>query len=169
MMKSYRSEKVLIKNSNVSGTGAFSKENIYKGEIVGIRSGHIVYKEEAMLLDKIVGSSLQIDSKRFLCAKTIDEALDILIYLNHSCSPNIGIERQISFIAMRDIKKGEELYLDYATVVAHQYELKCSCGSDCCRKVITGEDWKKEYIQNKYYGYFSTYIQKLISTRNHEK
>jgi len=36
-------------------------------------------------------------------------------YLNHSMSPNVAIDRHYKFYALRNIKKGEELTVDYRT------------------------------------------------------
>jgi len=46
------------------------------------------------------------------------------------------------------------------------YEMECQCGSEACRKLITGADWRKLELQQKYDGYFSWFIQRRIrSTR----
>ena len=36
------------------------------------------------------------------------------MHLNHSCEPNLGLQGQIAFVAMRDIAADEELTFDYA-------------------------------------------------------
>lgn len=36
-------------------------------------------------------------------------------YLNHSRSPNVGIDKRYRFYALRNIKKGKELTVDYRT------------------------------------------------------
>jgi hypothetical protein len=59
-------------------------------------------------------------------------------FFNHSCEPNAGIKGQIFLIAMRDIRKGEEVTFDYAmclheTKEARQYRMKCRCESPNCR------------------------------------
>ncbi|PYJ84527.1 MAG: hypothetical protein DME22_12480 [Verrucomicrobia bacterium] len=36
-------------------------------------------------------------------------------YLNHSKTPNVGCDKDYTFFALRDIKKGEELTADYHT------------------------------------------------------
>lgn len=66
-------------------------------------------------------------------------------YINHSCSPNVGIKVKKgglpSFYALRDIAPGEVLTIDYATFEYRTKvlcETECLCGSDNCRKVIHG-------------------------------
>jgi hypothetical protein len=40
--------------------------------------------------------------------------------------------------------------------------MTCNCGAPGCRKVITGRDWMKPELQQKYRGYFSWYLEKKI-------
>jgi hypothetical protein len=41
--------------------------------------------------------------------------------------------------------------------------MACNCGAACCRKTITGQDWKSKELQAKYRGYFSWYLERRIS------
>ena len=68
----------------------------------------------------------------------------------------------IVFIAMRDIKKDDELTVDYAFIDNEDYSFKCTCGSDNCRKIVTGYDWKIKELQDKYYDYFAQYLKDKI-------
>jgi SET domain-containing protein len=52
----------------------------------------------------------------FLAPVTAAEFESVMMFLNHSCEPNVGVQGQIVFVAMRDIAAGEELTLDYATI-----------------------------------------------------
>jgi hypothetical protein len=42
-------------------------------------------------------------------------------------------------------------------------QMKCECGSEDCRKFISGSDWMDEGLQKKYDGYFQPYLQKKIA------
>jgi len=85
------------------------------------------------------------------------------MHLNHSCEPNLGLQGQIVYVALRDIGVDEELTFDYAMNEDDPNEImKCQCGADSCRNVITGVDWKKPEIQSRYNGYFSWFIQRRI-------
>ncbi len=162
-MKSYTSKKTVVRKSEKQGYGFFAIGDIKKDEIVAIRSGHIVELEEAMRLDKELGDfSLQITKDHFLCPKTKEELDEIALYINHSCDPNIGMDGQVNYVAMRDIKAGEELCLDYAVAMNTEYELKCNCGSEKCRGIITGFDWKKKELQEHYKNYFAHFITKMF-------
>ena len=37
-----------------------------------------------------------------------------MLFINHSCEPNVGFAGDIVLVAMRDISPGEELTTDYA-------------------------------------------------------
>ena len=87
------------------------------------------------------------------------------MHLNHSCEPNLGVQGQIVFAALRDVEKDEELTFDYAMTDDEPYEMECDCRARACRKVITGQDWMKKEIQEKYSGYFSWFIQRRIDAK----
>lgn len=163
LLKTYCSPKTIVKESAKGGKGFFAKEHIKKDEVLAIKNGHIVKTNEAYKLDKEIGDfSLQISDEFYICPKTKEEVDDIVIFINHSCDPNVGMDGQISYVAVRDIHAGEELCLDYAMAVTNDYKLKCNCGSDKCRGWISGDDWKNEELQKRYGKYFSWFIYKKI-------
>src|SRR3989344_1957497 len=159
-LKSFRSPKCEVRNiSKIQGNGLFAKEDIKKGELVFIKAGHIVDHQTHLDLENRLGEyCLQITHDYYLCPTNEEEVRDTAIYINHSCEPNVGPEGQISFYALRDIKAGEELVYDYAMTTDREYKLECKCGSKNCRKVITGDDWKRKDLQKKYSIHFTTYI-----------
>jgi uncharacterized protein len=85
-----------------------------------------------------------------------------MLYTNHSCEPNIAIQGQIIFVAMRDIAPGEELTHDWATTDDLNYVMECTCRSPNCRRIVTGKDWMKPELQEKYKGWFCWFIQRKI-------
>ena len=162
-LKTFCSPKTIVKESPKGGKGFFAREDIMKDEIVAIKNGHIVKTEEAYKLDKEIGDfSLQISDEFYICPKSKEEIHDIVIFINHSCDPNVGMDGQISYVAMRNINAGEELCLDYAMAITNEYTLRCSCGSKKCRGWITGDDWKNKELQKRYDKYFSWFIYKKI-------
>ncbi len=50
----------------------------------------------------------------FGCPKSFNN-MPISWYLNHSSTPNVICDKQYNFYTIREIKKGEELTVDYAT------------------------------------------------------
>jgi hypothetical protein len=85
-----------------------------------------------------------------------------MLYVNHCCDPNVAIQGQIVLVAMRDIRAGEELTIDWATTDDLDFEMSCRCGSPQCRGVITGKDWMKPELQAKYRGWFCWFLQRKI-------
>jgi len=162
-MKSWKSPKTEVRESKTQGEGLFAKENIKKREVIFIKNGHILnWKETQKFAEELGDYYLQIEEDIYLSPITKEEIEDIAIFINHSCNPNVAPDGQITFIALRDIKTGEELCHDYAMTTAHPYRLKCNCGSKNCRKIITGEDWKLKELQEKYGNHFVWFILKKI-------
>jgi hypothetical protein len=85
-----------------------------------------------------------------------------MMFSNRLCDPNIGIQGQIVLVVMRDIQPGEGLTHDWATTDDDTYEMKCNCGAHHCRGVITGQDWRRKDLQEKYRGYMARYLQREI-------
>lgn len=166
--KSYFSSKVKIGPSSIHDTGLLAVEEIKKDDIIGIKDGYIIprtlFNEIGGWHSKIGQSVLQIADDFFLGPRFEDEIPLTMMYVNHSCDPTVGFLGNCVCIAMRDIKPGEELTTDYAVWLADSsYSLKCSCQSPNCRNEIRGTDWQNLELQNKYRGYFSSYIQQKIN------
>jgi hypothetical protein len=107
-------------------------------------------------------ADLQIADDLILAPISEAEFEDVMMFLNHSCEPNVGIQGQIVFVAMRDIAAGEELTLDYATIDHDTEPMPCRCGAAGCRQLITGRDWQKPELQQKYGSYFAWYLLEKI-------
>lgn len=160
--KSYISPKIEIRKSKIHGSGMFAKTSIKKGEIVFIKGGHIVSRNELFFSSEI-NSYLPIDDNYFIGALSKKEEEGIKLFVNHCCEPNCGLRGEITFVAMRDIEAGEELTCDYAMIDNEDYKFECTCGAACCRKIVTGFDWKIEDLQAKYNDYFALYLKEKIS------
>ena len=82
-----------------------------------------------------------------------------------SCAPNAGLAGQLTLVAMRDIRRGEQICYDYAMTDASQYdEFLCQCGAPECRGRITGRDWSLPHLWESYGGHFSPYILRRIAS-----
>ena len=160
---SYRSPKTEVKQSRIHGKGLFAKTAISGGEIVAVKGGHILSRQQWRELEKDLGpAEIQISETLFIAPVSKEQREGSMLYTNHSCDPNIAIQGQIAFVAMRDIAPGEELTHDWATTDDLDYEMKCNCGSPMCRGTITGKDWMKKELQEKYRGWFCWFIQNKI-------
>jgi len=144
------------------GYTVIAKEPIAKGELIVVWSGTLVDSSElASLPANVKRHSLQVEDDHYLVSLTDCEPPD---YVNHSCAPNAGLSGQIGLIAMRDIRAGEEVTYDYAMSDGSPYdEFDCCCGAEQCRGRVTGEDWKRSELWQRYQGYFSPYLQRRIN------
>lgn len=85
----------------------------------------------------------------YRCRHTRQLARGIHVYdprfcglLRHSCDPNVFLDMSELWLwALKDIKKGEQLTMDYAATEDKLLrQFACRCGSSDCRGWITGYD-----------------------------
>lgn len=164
---SYRSPKTEVRESKIHGRGLFAIADIAKDEVVAVKGGHIISREQ---LRKDVGPGLgaveiQIDDDLFIAPVVKEEREGSMLYSNHSCDPNLGMRGEITFVAMRDIRAGEELTHDWATTDDDDYSVQCKCGAPNCRGTLTGKDWQRPELQARHAGYFSAYLAEKIANK----
>ncbi len=160
---SYRSPKTQVRHSGTHGRGLFAIKDIDKGEIVSVRGGHILTDQMQRRIRKPKNYwGYPIADGLVLAPLTNRETDRVMMFLNHSCEPNVGILGQIIFVAMRPIRAGEELTIDYAMFGGYEQPMRCNCQSATCRGVISNTDWKRKDLQRKYGNYFSSYILRKI-------
>ncbi len=167
-LASYRSPKTVVRPSSIVGRGLFAQTAMAKGEIVCVKGGHLLPKAEFARYKSVANEAeLQIADDLFLAPVTEAEFEGVMMFLNHSCEPNVGIQGQIVFVAIRDVAPGEELTLDYATIDHDTEPMVCRCGTAACRRLITGRDWQKPELQQKYGSYFAWYLlEKIRAAQN---
>jgi SET domain-containing protein len=162
---SYRSPKTEVRESKIHGHGLFATADIAKDEIVAVKGGHIISREQ--LREKVTPRlgpvEIQIDDDLFIAPVTQGEREGSMLYTNHSCDANLGMRGEITFVAMRDIRAGEELTHDWAMTDDDDYSVECQCGAPICRKTLTGKDWRRSELQARYAGYFSAYLARKMS------
>lgn len=152
-------------SSNIHGKGFFATDFIKKDEVVAIKKGINMTREE-MAQSKLGGGvGLQIADNLYISPSNIEDFNRSMIYINYSCDPNLGMKSNDTVVAFRDINPGEELVLDYAMFVNDDSSFECDCKTKECRKTVTGKDWAKQELQEKYKGYFTDYIQSKIENK----
>ncbi len=161
---SYRSPKTEVRESPIHGRGLFAVAPIARDEIVAIKGGHIITRALLDQLQPQLGAAeIQIADDLFICPVTAEEREGSMIFSNHSCDPNLGLRGEITFVARREIAAGEELTHDWAMTDSSGEAIACSCGAANCRGRVTGRDWEKPELQERYAGYFSAYLAAKIS------
>ncbi len=154
-----------VRESLLQGLGVFTTVPIAAGTTVIVWGGTVMtqadFERGAGLRHSNVGLA-----EGIVLAQSVEDGLGMDDYMNHSCDPNLWLDDEVTLVARRNIKVGEELTIDYAVEVGDQtYVMKiaCSCGSLSCRGKITGLDWQFPSIQSRYAGHFSPFIGQRIS------
>lgn len=162
-LEGYLTPKAEVREIPGKGKGIVAIDYIKKGEIVSITGGVIIPASEWESFRDTYGDYAYFIEENFLIAPLDPKNPSDEWRMNHCCEPNCGMKGQIVIVALRDISVGEELLYDYAmTEVDPEYKFNVVCHHSTCRKVITGSDWKKKELQQKYKGFFSLFIQEKI-------
>ena len=161
----YLSPKTDKCESAVHGIGLFAHESIARGELVAVKGGYIMTRAQWADLEPVVGlaAEVQIAADLVIAPRTTAEYEGAMMYLNHACEPNVGVEGQIVFVTLRDVAAGEELVIDYAMMDDHEETMACHCEKHGCRGIVTGKDWQRSDLQRRYHGYFSSYLARQIN------
>jgi len=119
---------VIVKDSEISGRGVFANRGFKKGELVIKYNPIKISKEEFEKMNEKEKESVFPSKEGYM--KHTSPA----IFTNHSCDCNT-LPSKIGDIAIRDIKKGEEITTDYSKD-SKGINMKCNCGSKNCRGII---------------------------------
>lgn len=143
-------KKVVVTKSKIHGSGVVSIVDIKKGELITFIKGP-VKKKINKTIDDVFDNPDWVGRSKF----TWIDPMPPCKYLNHSCEPNAGVKGQRSLRALRDIKAGEEITIDYSTIEADtRWQMKCGCKSKKCRKVIRSI----QFLQSKYFKDYLPYV-----------
>lgn len=134
-----------------NGYGIFTKKDFSKDEEIFEIQGKLITLGE----DEVVDEKIRDNAFRFSREKYISPQGEIGDFLNHSCNPNSGIiktENKLFLIAVKNIKSGEEITMDYSTITANDdiWEMNCRCGENNCRSVIKNFETLSEELKEKY-------------------
>ena len=158
--------RIEFKKSRISGAGMFTREPIKKGEAVCIVGGTVMTDDEFAAFQAIHRNynSIQIDDHRHLVEDPeVTRSLDGS--MNHSCDSSTWMADEATLVARRDIAAGEEATVDYALFTTQSnwmLDTRCHCGSPHCRRIVTGDDWRREDVQERYRNHFSPFINRRI-------
>jgi hypothetical protein len=140
-------------------TGAFATEDLDEGTIVIPKWNESFYDgmEGWVRLDRRQVQQLPSDARQLFLRYGLDLDFDQIIgpvdinfvtapdnFINHSCGPNLRYDIAGNVVAARQIRKGDEVFIDYGCFIVNFDEpFSCSCGADNCRRRIRRQDWKK--------------------------
>ena len=152
-------KRILIQKSRIHGKGLFADESIKKGEkiqyIPGPKKKKVIKTEkESYATMNWIGIS-----KHFW----IDTKGTIFNFINHSCEPNAAIAGVRTLYALEDIPKGKEVFIDYSMTDADPlWQLKCSCKTKSCRKLIRSIYSIPKEVFERHMPYVPRYFQRAF-------
>lgn len=149
-----KSEFVEVKGSGIHSKGLFAKKDISKGSKILQYGGELIDKKESEKrilknYDEAEENPEQGENYVFdLNDKyDIDGDFDwnIAKYANHSCDENAeftNIGEEIWVVACKDIKKGDEITIDYGYGIEGYEDFPCKCGKPNCVGYMVGECYR---------------------------
>ncbi len=149
--------KLIREENSIYGKAVFAKEDIAKDEIIALWDGPVYEAENNSDLPNdlplmIADHAIQFEKNKWRDSKGLAR------YINHSCEPNCGIKGLFVIVAMRNIKKGEEITWDYEMTENSDWQMHCTCGTASCRKIIRAYRFLPGEIKTKYQNYTSRWL-----------
>ncbi len=125
---------IIVKRSKIHGKGVFANRDFKKGEIAVKYHLKPLSEEEFNSLSKSEKRFTSFEDGKYWLFPSPER------YVNHSCSPNAATNLKAKHdAAIKEIKKGEEILIDYSSDNIPGLNMKCKCGSKNCKKVIKNE------------------------------
>jgi uncharacterized protein len=136
-----------VRASGIHGNGMYALRDIPAGQILIEYQGRIIGWKEALRRHPHDPSqpnhTFYFSLADGRCIDGNDNGNDSR-WINHACKPNCEADedesnQRVWIKALRDIKKGEELFYDYGLVIDEPYtkklkaEYQCLCGAKKCR------------------------------------
>jgi SET domain-containing protein len=150
ILEQYACYKIIIKPSEIHRWGVFAGEAIPKGrKIIEYTGERISRRETARRADGPLNYLFTLDSYWTLDGSVGGSGAQ---YINHCCEPNCHAwiyRGHILYMASRDIRKGEELTIDYH-FDPDVPEVKCGCGATNCRGTINLKKVRKKKVASRH-------------------
>jgi len=129
------STNVVVKKSKIHGKGVFAARDFKKGEVV------INWADCSETLAKKEMHALPAAKKKYV--SYLGRGKYVLFkspgkFVNHSCEANTKAINGRD-VAVRNIRKGEEITANYIEEKGPGLSMRCNCGSKNCRGIITSE------------------------------
>ena len=155
-LKKLHNEYITIRRSGIHNKGGFAKKDIPKGTCIIEYSGEKITKAESNRRgDSVLHKAKDDTTKGAVYIFELNKRYDIdgnvwwnpARFINHSCNPNcepINNKGKIWILAIKNIKKGEEITYNYGYSIDEYHEHPCRCGApNCIGYILRKEDWKK--------------------------
>ena len=159
--------KIIIKNIGRKGKGVFAAKNFKKGDIIL----HSLYKNQKVYTksDLIKLPIKKRDRANYIGDGKYVIDLSLIGMVNHSCNPNSYVRYKTmmnkDLIALRNIKRGEEICCYYAIDSIGNWKMRCYCKNRNCRKYVYGNYFKlPNELQKKYWKYVPKWKKKMLKS-----
>lgn len=164
-LESWIHPRLSIRRSSIDGAGLFATGRLRQGEVV-IRFGGFLFGADKRFDTSTVqqGSVIGL-AEDVVLAEPLDNEKDRSDYINHSCSPNLGLRDALTVVLLKDVVAGEELTTDYAfweTDANYVMKVACNCRSAACRGQITGTDWQLPELRGQILTSAAPFIRRRI-------
>ena len=140
------------------GLGLFADKNFRKGETV------IHFRADIVLCSKATPEAVQIDERNCFDTKWLTPEA----FINHSCSPTAKLDvRGYRYVAIKDIKRNEEITFDYLTTDwdMGRESFRCRCGSKNCYGEIRGLKYLSRKQQEKLKPFLLPFLLKRLKRK----
>lgn len=150
----YKDKNVYIEKSKIHGFGVFANKNFKKGDRIYIIKGKIKKfsvnnKKSANYHPNWIG----IAKNRWI------DPIGPGAYQNHSSNPNCGIKGRVTVCALKNIKKGEEITIDYS--ITEEQPLWFLRDNTNGEKLVRSIQFMPQKKFKKYLPYIPSYFQSV--------
>ncbi|KAG2428895.1 hypothetical protein HYH02_014217 [Chlamydomonas schloesseri] len=150
--------------------GLFALRPLARGEVLLYFGGKVVGRGEVLKVQRRTPTMHFIQVAPALWMVPIPGAgSESPDYINHSCDPCCGMLDSVTVVAMRDIAEGEELTIDYGSVMDESIEdtglesFDCTCGAANCRRRVTPRDYQLPSVRQRCAGHFPPYMRARLA------
>jgi SET domain-containing protein len=150
-----RKRRIEVRRSGIHGKGVYAVTGFAEGEKIIEYTGERISWKEAQRRHP---HDPENPNHTFYFTLENEQVIDALYggndsrWINHSCDPNCDTQERngrMYIHALRNIKRGEELFYDYGLVIddphtkARKKDFECRCGSANCRGTMLAPKKRK--------------------------
>jgi hypothetical protein len=146
-------KKLYLDRTSGAGKGLFAQINFKKGNLIFTWKG---VKKKGSYPWYVGDRWLQIEKCQWIAPFRNNPGW----FINHSCNPNSGIKDSVKIVAMKNIRRGEEVTIDYSTSESENgWYLICHCENKNCRRIIRSYEFLPTKLKRKYRDFISEYLK----------
>jgi len=137
--------RVRVGPSRIAGQGLFAAQNIKQGTKIIRYIGQKITHEESDR--RLAAGNVYIFGLDERYAIDGDMPKNTARFINHSCAPNCQTEQfgnTIWFVAIKNVRAGEELTYNYGYDDEDYANNPCHCGAQhCCGYILGSQYWRR--------------------------